>query len=594
MRSGPLPSYTSSIVDVILGHATARPNALALVFESGRGEAEQLTYGELAREVRLFAGALQARDLCGKRIALLYAAGPAFVVALLACLATGGVAIPLAPMGRRRERVRNLIPTLDNVAPAAILMDGAMTVQFGSDLAEIAMARDAQLLEHESLRQGAEEIAPVPAEENQLAVLQFTSGSTSSPIGVMVTHGNIIANQIMIERAFGHDMRSDFVGWAPHFHDQGLFGNIIQPLYLGAKCVLTSPQAFIQRPIFWLELISKYRAHTSGGPNFAFDLCVEHVRHRGMPDIDLASWNVAFNGAEPIRAASLRNFAECFADVNFRPEAFLPCYGLAESTLVTVAHPVDRPPETRRVCAKELHEDGLLKDAQSDEKSLEIVSCGPAMEGSEVAIVDTNTGKELLDGRIGEIWLKGRHIAAGYWQRPDATRETFGSLLPPGEEAWLRTGDLGCHEHGRIYVLGRLKDLLIVRGRNYSPADVEQIWSDISGRIDQASSAALDLNVSGKQHIVLIAEAGRSELSNMTEADVQELSRQVRATAIQRLELSITDLVIVPHGAVARTTSGKVKRSETARKLLSGDLPVRFVTGPLSLATASFNTVLAR
>jgi acyl-CoA synthetase (AMP-forming)/AMP-acid ligase II len=571
-----------SILDVLDGHARSRPDHDALVIDDGNGAVARWTYGELDRAVRRLAARLAARGLAGQPVGLLFGPGDDFILAFFACLSIGGVAVPLAPIGRRRERVRNLLPIAIDCAPAAILLDAGMAVQYadlGAALAPLGIAClqfDALMAEpHDG------EWTRQPIGRDDLAVLQYTSGSTSEPKGVMISHGNIMANQAMIQAAFGHDSRSDFVGWAPHFHDQGLFGNILQPLYLGATCVLAAPATFVRRPLVWLELIDRYRAHTSGGPNFAYEMVVEHAALKGLPDVDLSCWKVAFNGAEPIHARSVVQFAETFAPVGFDRKAFFPCYGLAECTVVAVCGPRDTPPVLRQV---EVHALGAghATPPGEDGQALSVVCCGPAMEGGEALIVDPATRTPAAFGEVGEIWLAGPHIGGGYWRRAEASAETFGAHLADGRGPYLRTGDLGFEMPEGFYIVGRMKDLLIVRGRNYAPTDIEQIWPDVIGHAGQAIAAAFQLDMDGRTHVVLVAEVDRATrlLENLSAA-VAGFAMDVRAKGLERLDLSITDLVVVAPGAIPRTTSGKVRRSATREMLLEGQLPVLGDSGTL-------------
>jgi acyl-CoA synthetase (AMP-forming)/AMP-acid ligase II len=571
-RQGIAPA---SILDVLETHARTRPDHDAIIFDDGKGPKARWTYAELDRAIRGIAARLAAHGLARQPVGLLFGPGADFILSFFACLSIGAVAVPLAPIGRRRERVRNLLPVVEDCAPAALLLDAAMAVQYG-DLGAALTPLGIACLTFEELTQ-------IPADISQpsyrvapddLAVLQYTSGSTSTPKGVMISHGNIMANQAMIQTAFGHDEHSNFVGWAPHFHDQGLFGNILQPLYLGATCVLTSPAAFVRRPSLWLELIDRYRAHTSGGPNFAYELAVEHAALRGVPEVDLSCWKVAFNGAEPIRARSVMRFAETFAQVGFDRRAFFPCYGLAECTVVTVCGPRDTPPVLLRVDVRSLGE-GQVAPPDYEDPSLSEVCCGPAMDDSEVLIVDPQTRTEAAPGEIGELWLAGPHIGQGYWRRPDASAETFGAHLADGRGPFLRTGDIGFVMPEGYYIVGRIKDLVIVRGRNYAPSDIEQIWLDVIGHAGQAIAAAFQLDHDGRPHVVLVAEIDRAtrHLGNLA-AEIAGFAAQVRAKGLERLDLSITDLVIVTPGAVPRTTSGKVRRAAAKAMLQAGELPV--------------------
>lgn len=574
--------YNRSVIDIILEHERSVPDRPALILDQGDGPLASLTYAELARDIQRMAGALTAQGLAGRRIALLFTAGTEFALSLLACLAVGSVAIPIAPVGRRRARLQNILNLMAGIAPDCVLLDDSMAGQFGTELAAAIASAPIRYLEFGALarQQGGEDFPLPRITADQLAVLQFTSGTTSAPKGVMITHGNIIANETMIKAAFGHDQDSHFVGWVPHYHDQGLFGNILQPLFLGSTCVITSPAAFINKPMSWLQLIARYGAHTSGGPNFGYDLCVDFAERRGLPDIDLSSWRVAFNGAERVRPATLDRFAECFGPLGFDKRAFLPCYGLAESTLVTIAVPPQSEPLVKRFDSRALAA-GRAEETAESNGSLDLACCGPAMAGAEARIVDPATGQPLPDGAVGEIWLRGPHIATGYIDNVAATEATFGGRLDDGAP-FLRTGDLGFNSADGFYIVSRLKDVIIVRGRNYAPSDLEHIWSEISGTVGQASCAAVEVERDATQHIVLIAETKRAEARDLTDDKLQQMAGRLRALAMERLELGVTDLVMVPASAIPRTTSGKVQRKQGARMLMDGELAVLGAAGPLA------------
>ena len=573
--------YSRSIIDIILGHEKTVPDRAALILDQGDGPQSSLTYAELAAQIRRMAGALAAQGLAGRRIALLFSAGTEFALSLLACFAVGSVAIPIAPVGRRRARLQNILDLMGSINPDCVLLDDSMAGQFGQELAAAIARGPVRYLEFGALAGQETADFPLPRlSPDQLAVLQFTSGTTSAPKGVMITHGNIIANEAMIQAAFGHGPDSHFVGWVPHYHDQGLFGNILQPLFLGSTCVITSPAAFINKPMSWLQLIARYGAHTSGGPNFGYDLCVEYAERRGLPGLDLSSWRVAFNGAERVRPATLERFAECFAPLGFDKRAFLPCYGLAESTLVTIAVPPQSEPMVKRFDSRALAA-GRAEESVAGQASLDLACCGPAMAGAEARIVDPATGEPLPDGAVGEIWLRGPHIAIGYIDNPDATEATFGGRLDGGGP-FLRTGDLAFNTDDGFYIVSRLKDTIIVRGRNYAPSDLEHIWSEISGTVGQASSAAVEVERGETQHIVLIAELKRDEARSLSDDKLQQLAGRLRTLAMERLELGVTDLVMVPASAIPRTTSGKVQRKQGARMLMNGDLTVLGAAGPLA------------
>lgn len=574
--------YSRSIIEIILGHAERNPDRDAIVFDLGEGAVDRRSYRELAVDIRELAGAFSTQGLSGARIGLLFSPGLDFVLALLGCLAAGSVAVPIAPIGRRRARLQNLLGLAASFDPHALLLDKAMARSFGDQLAVSLGPLLTRHVEFDSLAPDRAPIEPLRVGPEDLAVLQFTSGTTSNPKGVMITHGNILADETIICSAFGHDGDSHFVGWVPHYHDQGLFGNILQPLFLGSTCVLTSPAAFINKPMSWLQLISRYRAHTSGGPNFGFDLCADHAMRRGIPEgLDLSCWRVAFNGAERVRPRTMSRFADLFAGAGFDRRAFLPCYGLAECTLVSVAMPNWTVPLVRRHDSVALSA-GTARETEDDSGSIDLACCGPAMDGSSAIIVDTATRTQLPHGKVGEVWLSGPHIAVGYWDDPKKTQDTFGAHLATGEGPFLRTGDIAFSSPDGIYIVGRMKDLIILRGRNYAPSDVEQIWAEITDTVGQASAAAVQLESGEEQHVALIAEVKRTAARSTTDDAIQDLARQLRSAAMEKLELGVTDLVLVQEGAIPRTTSGKVQRILAGAMLMEGTIAPIGVAGPLA------------
>ena len=397
--------------DILADRADRTPAHRGYVFLDDLGlETGALTYEELHARALAIAAALHDRCRPGDRALLLFPQGPDFIAAFFGCLYAGVLAVPVDPP--RRDRVREATPSIvRDCAPAAVLTVHAMLGTARAAL-EPATGEVAWLAVDGLPRASASGLRPRPADPDDIALLQYTSGSTSRPKGVMVSHRNLVADEEMIRLAFGHDERSTVVGWAPFFHDQGLIGNVLQPLYIGATSVLMSPTTFIRRPLLWLSAISRYRAHTSGGPNFAFDACVARAARGGVPDMDLGSWEVAFNGAEPVRLETLRLFAETFAPYGFAEEALYPCYGLAEATLMVTASRKGRGARTIDVDPEELGR-GRYVRAEGDRKRT-LAGSGLALAAETVQIVDPRTGHPCPAGRVGEIQVRGDHVARGY------------------------------------------------------------------------------------------------------------------------------------------------------------------------------------
>ncbi|MTD58231.1 fatty acyl-AMP ligase [Amycolatopsis pithecellobii] len=531
--------------DMLRGRADADPDRCAYVFVNENGdETARLTYGELHTRALAVAARL-ARDCApGDRALLVFPQCLDFIVAYFGCLYAQVTAVPVNPPRRNRVQhaTRHIIADCE---PSAVLTISAMRSTIDG-LVRI----DVDLLP-------GTQFEPRPLTPDSLAFLQYTSGSTAAPKGVMVSHGNLAANQEMISRGFGHDEHSTVVGWAPFFHDQGLIGNVLQPLYAGASAILMSPATFIRRPLRWLDLISRYRAHTSGGPNFAFDACVAHAARGKRLDLDLSCWRVAFNGAEPIRPDTLRRFTETFAPFGFREEAFYPCYGLAEATLIVTGSRKGRGPRTSTVDPEALGHGRLVPGGK------ELAGSGTVLPGEDVRIVDPETRRPCGPREVGEIWVAGANIAQGYWKRPDD--ETF--VADATGRTFLRTGDLGVFDGDELYVVGRLKDLVIIRGRNHYPQDIEQTTEAAHPALRPGACAAF--TVPDKENVVVIAEIHRERRH---ELEYAEVTGAIRAAVLAEHELSLGDVVLARHGELPKTSSGKIMRAAARNRYLAGEL----------------------
>jgi acyl-CoA synthetase (AMP-forming)/AMP-acid ligase II len=421
---------------------------------------------------------------------------------------------------------------------------------------------------------------PTSPAADAIAFLQYTSGSTADPKGVMVSQGNVSSNERMIQRAFGHDQDSTVVGWAPFFHDQGLIGNVLQPPCAGATSILMSPMTFVRWPLRWLAAISRYRAHTSGGPNFAFDACAERAARVDIPGLDLSSWKIAFNGAEPIRPETLRRFSRVFAPYGFRPEAFYPCYGIAEATLFVSGSRKCRGPRLLEADAEELRR-GRYAPAR-DGSGQTLVGSGlisvpewqesEEPEGPDVQIVDPETGHPRAAGQVGEIWVAGPHVAQGYWRHPEATAASFHAALrnEPGRR-YLRTGDLGFVADGELYVAGRLKDLVIIRGRNYYPQDIEHTVQSAHPALRPTGCAAFSVAGTLGERLVVVQEVKPREALL---ADVASIVSDIRAAVIRDYQLAVSDLVLTLPGQLQKTSSGKIMRAAARRRYLEAGFRV--------------------
>ncbi|HZF08718.1 MAG TPA: fatty acyl-AMP ligase [Thermoanaerobaculia bacterium] len=571
----PAASLASWIEVLRLRASREEPSRPAYLFlTDGEREADQRTYADLERRALALGAALQQRGLSGKRALLLLPPGLAFVDAFLGCLCAGVVAVPAYPPASDRPNDRTL-PRLRAIAadarPAVVLT----TAAFAGHITPLAAALGASCLAVEEVPDDLAATWQDPGVgRDTLAFLQYTSGSTAAPKGVMISHGNLLANEVMIQAAFAQTAESVIVGWLPLYHDMGLIGNVLQPLFVGAPCVLMSPLAFLQRPRRWLEAITRYRATTSGGPNFAYDLCVRRVGPADRAGLDLSTWQVAFNGAEPVREESLERFGEAFAEHGFHRSAFYPCYGLAEATLFVSGSGRTAEPVVGEFDAEALAADRVAPappaTPESDGRSRRLVGCGHAWGEEELVIADPEQGTECPAGRVGEIWIAGPHVARGYWHRPEETARDFGAQLagPAGPRGpFLKSGDLGFIQDGQLFIAGRAKDLVILRGRNLYPQDLELTAERGHGALRAGCSAAFSVEREGEERLILVMEVDRGT----DPAEFEKIAEAVRVAVARDHEARVEDLVLLAPGSIPKTSSGKIQRHACRAAFLAGE-----------------------
>jgi len=560
----------TTLVELLRFNASDRPDQSAMVFlVDGETEEMQLTFAELDRKARAVAAVLQRHQAAGERAILIYEPGLDYVIALFGCLYASVGAVPAYPLDPLR--VNRTLPRLQ-----AIVRDAqatfALTTQSILSWAEPLLAQTSQfrsviatdgVIDDEGHGWQDPGVGP-----ETLAIFQYTSGSTGSPKGVMLSHSNLMHNleqlhQLDIEGTQG-------VNWLPPYHDMGLIGGILFPVHRGGPCAMMSPLSFVQRPIRWLQAISRYKATTSGGPNFGYELCVKKISHEECEGLDLSSWSLAFNGAEPIRMDTLDRFYEKFSAYGLRREAFYPCYGLAEATLIVSGGRRRVAPIVRSFRASALKENRVEPVKQDAGDARQLVSSGQCIADQKIMIVDPATKIECPADRVGEIWVAGPSIGRGYWNRPEETRHTFQAYEETsGDGPFLRTGDLGFLRNGELFVTGRLKDLIIIAGRNHYPQDLERTAEKSHEALKPDGGAAFAVEINGEERAVIVHEVVR-----IKKYDLDSIVEEIRFAIVEEHDINPYAVVLIRGASLPKTTSGKVQRRACRDQFLRGELQV--------------------
>lgn len=560
----------SSLVELLRWRAQEQPERLAYTFlTDGETEGGRMTYSELDRRARAIAALLQGHDATGERVLILYPAGLEYVAAFLGCLYAGAVAVPAYPprLNRSMERLQTI--AADARAKLALTTDAILSrtnfvLGEAPDLEKLRW-----LATDEVTNDAAGDWRETEAGGETLAFLQYTSGSTATPRGVMLSHQNLLHNSALLASAFEYGPEDHCVSWLPAYHDMGLIGAILQPLYGGFPSTLMSPNSFLQRPLRWLQAISRYRGTLSGAPNFAYELCLRKATPEQLATLDLSSWSIAFNGAEPLRSETLDRFTKVFAPCGFRREAFYPCYGLAEATLIVSGSRKAFAPIVATVRAESLEQHKVVEASEDDESSVRsLVSCGRELREQKIRIVDPETLTACAPDEVGEIWVSGPSVARGYWAREEETELAFHAhIIETGEGPFLRTGDLGFIRGGELFVTGRLKDLIIIRGRNHYPQDIEQTIERCHASVRAGGGAAFAVEAQGKEQLVVVCEVDRRQ-----QADANELTGAIRQAVAEEHEVQPAAVVIVKAGSISKTSSGKIQRHACRAMFLRNEL----------------------
>jgi acyl-CoA synthetase (AMP-forming)/AMP-acid ligase II len=554
----------ASFVDIIRWRAEHQPHQTACTFlPDGDGEPVAWTYSELDRRARTNAALLQSFKPAVHQALLVYPAGLDFIAAFCGCLYAGVTAVPVSPPRPNQSLSRFYAVAADSGATVALTTSTYRRSGRFDDRQLAWIATDA---EHPA---PAADWKPTGPRRDTLAFLQYTSGSTGTPKGVMVTHGNLIHNSEFLRNCFELSPESVSVSWLPNFHDMALVDGILQPLFTGFPAVILSPVSFLQSPIRWLDAITRYGGTHGGGPNFGYDLCARKITAEQRESLDLSTWETAYNGAEPVQRETLDRFTEVFKPCGFQARFFYPCYGMAESTLIITGGSVSADPVYLAVDADALEEHRVVEAGASSARVRHLVGCGRPWIDTEVVIADPETLVRCPAGRVGEIWTKGGSVAAGYRNRPELTRETFQAYLADsGEGPFLRTGDLGSILNGELFVTGRIKDMIIIRGQNYYPQDIERTVQQSYPGLRPACGAAFPVEVNNTEQLVIVQEVERTHLRHF---DIAAATKALREAVINEYGIQISAIVFIKPASIPKTSSGKIQRQESRKQYLAGE-----------------------
>ena len=555
-----------SLLDILNFRAKEQATRMAYTFLlDGEREGKRLTYQGLLQEAKAIAARLQSLVLPGERVLLIYPSGLEFVTGFFGCLLAGVVAIPVN-LPKKNQKIARLTSIIENAQASLILSTQSQLASLKTQIG----SRDITYLATDTLiDQSSYDWQPTQIQGNTLAFLQYTSGSTGNPKGVMVNHKNLLETLRDLDLGWEHDENSRMVTWLPTFHDMGLIYGMLLPLYKGFPCYMMPSVAFLQRPIRWLQAISDYGATHSAAPNFAYARCVDKITEDQLQDLDLSKWQVALNGAETVRSEILTEFAQKFAVCGFNFNALCPGYGLAEATLKVTAV---RKNQSFAVCRveKEALSRNRVVITKEVENSQVLVSCGQTEIETEIAIVNPDTCKRCQADEVGEVWVKGTSVAQGYWQKPEETERTFKAVIADtGESPYLRTGDLGFLHQGQLYLTGRLKDVIIIRGGNYYPQDIEQSVEQCHPDLRPSCTAAFAVEIEGEERLVIVQEVERTAIRRLNQ---QEVIEAIRRAVFSDHELQVYSIALIKPASIPKTSSGKIQRHACRNQFLNNQL----------------------
>jgi len=589
-----------SFVDILNKRAELWPNDKAFTFLTDNGP-EKLSYFELDLKIRKLAAYIQKLNLQGERALLLYPPGFDYIIGYFACLYAGVIAVPVYPPDP--AKLNKTLPRLEAIAFDADAKIALSTESIVDDVKNWKTDIENHKTNGSTIENldynfekksnkfsgifnlewiATDNVNSFVSEDWQkpkiysddIAYLQYTSGSTGTPKGVMITHANLLHNIQMINSSFKLNDQFEAVIWLPIYHDMGLVGGILEPIYSGIHSTLMSPIDFLKRPFRWLQTISDISEHSkvvSGGPNFAYDLCIRATNPQKTEQLNLSNWEVAFNGAEPIRKETIEKFSETFKSAGFVKKSFYPCYGLAEATLIVSGGDREAEPISLSIDKEEI-KNNLAKISTSNSNEINYVSSGKAILNGIIRIVNPETKKICAENEIGEVWAASESIALGYWKKPEISNDTFEAFICDSNEGpFLRTGDLGFIVNSNLYIAGRLKDLIIIRGSNFYPQDIETAVENSSIYLRPSSNAAFSVDIDNEEKLIIVQEARAKNGVNWN-----EIADNIQKDILRTFDIQAHSILLIKPKTIFKTSSGKIQRNATKLAFLDGTLEVIF------------------
>lgn len=550
------------LVNAFKAHVHTHPDKAAFVFIT-RAQEETLSFAELDKCASNIASALLNNNLVGQNVLLVFTPGLEFIKAFLGCLYAGVIPVPVNTP-TQSSSVDRFEKIVQDAAIGRVLTTAGLYVRFNVQDWHIPALLVDDVADVEP------DFQPGDSRPEDVAFIQYTSGSTGDPKGAVITHGNLISNLEMIKSGFGNDEHIVGVNWLPLFHDMGLVGNVLQPLWLGITCIHMSPLEFVQKPVRWLRAISDYKGTTSGGPTFGYAHCLARIKDEDCAGLDLSSWRLAYCGAEPVNAQVLDAFAQRFEPFGFKASSFYPCYGMAETTLI-VTGPTAGSGMRKLSVDRQALADGQVRPSIDGIPSDVYVSNGKAINGQRVVIIHPDGGGALAENQVGEVWVAGNSVAAGYLNNPEATAERFACQPKGGSADFYRTGDLGFLRDAELYITGRLKDVIILRGRNYYPQDIEHVAYGAVEGLREGCGVAFSNNAEPDEQLIIVYEVEKNHINTLDKASV---TTRIRQAVINHFGVSPHQVILIKPKGIPKTSSGKLRRSALAQLFRQGALEV--------------------